>query len=152
MRWWLVPPSQGCEACPCRCTLEPFPSRSSPPYRILTGVSKDTCLSLPSLLGIFPNIRVNPFPQIHEPSESPSYFVYISQHEPPHSTPKLAGRSSPTSVSLSRTRTASRSSNENAPDGNTIPEATKTQDGDSQFSYSRHVCIHCLYCLSNGIF
>jgi hypothetical protein len=95
---------------------------------------------------------VNPFPQIHEPSESPSYFVYISQHEPPHSTPKLAGRSSPTSVSLSRTRTASRSSNENAPDGNTIPEATKTQDGDSQFSYSRHVCIHCLYCLSNGIF
>jgi hypothetical protein len=58
-----------------------------------------------------PNIRVNSFPQTHEPPESPSYFVYISQHESLHSTPKLAGRSSPTSVSLSRT--ASRSSNEN---------------------------------------
>jgi hypothetical protein len=72
----------------------------------------------------FPNIRVNPFPQIHELSESPSYFVYISQHESPHSMPKLAGRSSPTSVSLSRT--ASRSSNENDTlMGIPIPESTR---------------------------
>jgi hypothetical protein len=99
---------------------------------------------------VFPNIRVNAFPQTHEPSESPSYFVYISQHEslilrPNWQVEAVRPRSLCFGLLLeAATRTT--------PHGNTIPEATKTQDGDSQFSYSRHVCIHCLYCLSNGTF
>jgi hypothetical protein len=69
---------------------------------------------------VFPNIRVNAFPQTHEPSESPSSFVYISQHGP--SFYAQTGRSKQSDLGLSVLDCFSKQQRERHPTGIPYPK------------------------------